>query len=367
MRRNRHDRLANAMTDLRFAACVRLLALLPCVACATGDGMFYTAEGRHLRDTERAPFRVAVTPVAVRDAVMPSMQGEGESLPLAVSLDELQQLLVADLRALNAATQVFAVAGADATAAVRAAEGRADLVLRPRLTQCKLQHVGTSGNWLLSSVLWITTWVGGLAIDDSEYEARLQIEWDVINPYTEQRIATLSTVSGQADLTYLDRHSLLSLRTLQTVVLPPFLTFDSETGSSAALTERATSRIAAGLTSYLKGELGGDERDLIGRCRIENPRNGATVGTELRLEGTITAARLINKVSVWLNGSEQPVATLTDADLRPDRQAIGSLFEVRLPNAAIGLRPGRNEVVIEFEVDRRLTSRTLEVFNGGER
>ena len=90
--------------------------------------------GSRASSRSRAPFRVAVTAVAARDDAMAGLRGEGEALPLSVSLDELQQLLVADLRALNAATHVFAVAGEDMTAAVRAAEGRADLVLRNQRT-----------------------------------------------------------------------------------------------------------------------------------------------------------------------------------------------------------------------------------------
>ncbi len=327
-------------------------------ACSSSGAEYYAPDGRHLRDAEPAPYRIAVSEFSLRDHVMPAVQGENGSLPLAFSVDEMRDRLVEDMHQLNAASAVFAVDGeSDVAQAVGAG---ADLLLRPRVTAFHVSHDGASGNWLLSTSLWLFTWIGGLLVDDSNYQAQLQVEWEIVNtaPADEHRITRISTSSSQEDLAFWDRHSVVSAGTLQTFILPPVITFDSDSATSEALCDRAVTHVAAQITQYLKSGLDGQDQNLIGRCRIDNPRNGATVTDPVTLDGVISARDRITSLTVAVNDE---TVVQRDGDEMPSRlrQKIGNVFEVDLPEVPLALRDGDNVVAIAFEVDGVRSSRTL--------
>lgn len=344
-----------------LALLLALVAVMCSGGCATRD-VYVVRESRALRESDPAPFRVAVSSAVALDRTVAAMSGKG-SLPLSFSIDDLSSELTANLEAMNAATSVFVVDGE--MALDEADEQNADLLVKPRLTEFDFGHVQAADAAWLGGLLWITTWFGGLLVEDSVYDARMRVEWDLFNPHTAQRIATLSTASDDVRLSFLDRNRFFSLGTLESLLVPPVFTIDDVTTTSDSLTRRAVTHVAAQLARYLKDDLGGDERELLGQCRISSPRNGSVVGRSVRLRGAIVGRDLITEVAIFVNEESHPLLHLDSRTLPPrSAQQIGSLYEVMLPDRSIDLRDGTNHIVIEYVVSGRRTSRTLRLIAG---
>lgn len=340
-----------------FIACV-FIAAVGVGGCASSGSGRLAHDARQLRDLDPAPYRVAIARAEVSDRLASRMGGGNGSLPLALSANSISKALARDLRRLDAATEIVELEEGDDLALADAA--RADLLLRPRVTDFDLGYDGVTDNAWLSGLLWITTWIGGLVIADTDYDARLRIEWDVVNPHTERRVATVSSMSDATSLAFLDRHDFISWGTLSSVIVPPFLTGDDVEATSETLSHYALGQVAARCTAFLKSGLDGDERELLGRCRIESPRNGERVAETVSLRGAIVARDLVTEVAVFVNDDPEPRVWL-DSNRLPSRaqQQIGSLFEVPLSDVRLRLGSGENHVAIEFVVAGRRSSRTI--------
>ncbi len=342
--------------ELRLATGL-LLAMLP--ACQSIDPAFLTSEGRLVSDVDPIPFRVAVAPLKIDNAIdLQKMDDSG--LRFTFDRGQLQARLIEDLRAVRTATEVFAV-GESALEDAKAA--RADLLLRPRLTAVRIAPEGTSTDQLLSSFLWLTTWVGGMFVSDSTYDARLEIEWDIVNPFDNRNIDNVLASSQQVDLSWWKRNDLISIPLVQTLILPPFLTTDDDETTSRSLSEIASARVAARLAGYLKSGFGREAREVVGELRVDSPRNGAVVDGTARLRGKIVARGPITAINIYVN--EQPVVVLSGEDIAPAvEQTRGSTFQLPI-SQQLDLREGKNQIAIEFAVRGNYTSRTLIVHYSG--
>lgn len=338
---------------IRLLATAALAALLS--ACQATDPAFLTAEGRLVRDVDPIPFRVAVAPLTLASGVT-LQQPDASGLQFCLDQGALRSRLVAELRTQRTATEILEVGEPSLEAAKTA---RADLLLRPRVTAVRIAHLGSSKDQLLSSFLWLTTWVGGMFVADSTYDARLEIEWDIVNPFDNRSVDRVVASSEQVDLTWWQRNAFLSLPLIQTLVLPPVLTSDSDARTSESLTEVASSRVAARLACYLKAGFGREARDVLGELRIDAPRNGTAIGTDSRLRARIVARGPVTAINVYVN--EKPVLVLSGKQIAPAvEQSRGSTFQLGIDHP-LELRAGPNLVAIEFAVRGSFTSRTLVV------
>ncbi|MCR9244879.1 MAG: hypothetical protein NXI31_07595 [bacterium] len=319
------------------------------VACATGSPVDRLPETRDLRSAEPAPFRIAVTPLDVREGITLASAGQAE---VAWDRERVRATLVEDLEELRAASVIEAVDGDGFDAG-------ADLVLRPRLSGAEFAYLGSTSDGWLSSLLWITTWVGGLFVADSDYEAGVQIDWEVVNPHSGQTIANLAGNPRSMRLGFFDRNDLWSLGTLQSLVVPPVFTVDDGDRTTQTLFALGVAHSAGEMTRFLKTGMNGEERELVGELRLEFPRNGGRVAATCRMRGAVLAHGLVTELAMFLNG--ETVALLGPDELPPrSRQQVGArTFRVELPDAEIALAAGRNQVSVEFVTGGRRTSRTV--------
>ena len=242
-----------------FAVLITLSSLL--ASCASVGSALDVPGGRALKSASPAPFRVAVAEVAVELDSQEAFESEDV---FAMPLRRVNRALAKNLRVLCAATEIIEIPRVNDLDL--ADEQGADLLLRPRITRVHFERVGASNGAWLSGLLWITTWIGGLLIGDTHYAAHLEVEWDVINPHTEQRIDTFANASGDVALNFFDRHEGIEWSSLQSFVLPPFWTFDDEAKTKSTLTRYALAVVACKTAEYLKSALDGDEKDLLGHA-----------------------------------------------------------------------------------------------------
>lgn len=293
-----------------------------------------------MRERPPVPFRIAVAAVEADAEVLATLGGASIGIPFAYDMPSLQMRLVDALRSFDTATAV--VMAQDLSDPYIA-----DLELRPRLRRASFRYSGTStGDALLSSLLWITTWAGGLFVSDCDYQAHLDVEWEIVNPAEDRIIDVVSSRTDHERLAFLDRNSFFELGTLQTLLIPPAFTSDSESDISAELSSRAADRVAATIARYLKSDMAGNQRDLIGELRLDSPRNHSVFTSHTApLRGRVAAGALIRRLSIVLNGATEPILDLGPEDLpSPSRQAFGSQFQIQLPTFDLPLTPGLNEL-----------------------
>lgn len=328
-------------------------------SCATTDPELLAPDGRPLAQVAAAPYRVAVTPVRVSDVVEASLSVQQGELQFTIPTTELQEHLIAKMSQLNAATEVLAAVDRE-----DALSRGADLVLEPRLrTAPELGHESLSGKWLLSGVLWLTTWIGGLAVDDSTYEARIALDCDLVNAHDDERPIAFTANSGLVDLGFWDRNDALTLGFFSTFILPPFWTTDTADVTSDSLSRRALGQLAGRMTNFLKFDLIEREKDAFGQVVFSTLTNGDEVGTSVRVAGEIVARGPIFGIRLRHNGK-------TLQDLRPHDlkagidQQQGSEFRQDFDFEVNGLVPGENTLSLRVRVEDAFTSRTLTVYRG---
>jgi len=281
------------------------------------------------------PLAIGILPIEMSDAVAAPESG----LALPYDASEMRDRLVAVLDDLTTSTSIQAV-----EPDVEVFDF--DLLVRPRIRRVSLGYEGATQGAVLSSLLWITTWVGGLFLDDAEYNADVDLEWDLVLPDSSRAVDVLETRSGRFELDFLDRNALLSWASLQSLVVPPVLTSDSTLRTSQALADRALAVSGAGLARYLKSGMDGLQRDVLGQLRLDSPRNGERIAAEdVDLRGRFFAGSIIRSLSIYRNDDAEPVISLEGDDMPAESaQRLGRTYQVRLPETRIPLDVGENRL-----------------------
>lgn len=316
-----------------------LLLLLLLGACGTADPLRLVEGGTDLQRLPPVPLRIGLLPVEAGEQALAALAGGREALPFAYDLPGVRARLIEVLDGLNTCTEVVALEPGAETLEF-------DLLLRPRLRGAALGHVGATRDAVLSSLLWLCTWVGGFFLGDCEYQARLDLEWEVILPDSTRVVDVFGSDSDRTQLSFFDRNRVLSWALLQSIVIPPVFTTDQTAVTARTLSDYALAQSGAFAARYLKQGMGGLQQDLIGTLRLEQPKNGARLGQpEVRLQGRFSCGAMIRSLSVYLNDDGQPVAAVDEAGLpRESAQRFGRIFQVALPDAELRLRPGENIV-----------------------
>lgn len=321
-------------TSLSRAACrVAVAASALLAACASNQ------EAATLRNKPPAPLVVVV------EAAAPTGNGGG-GLQFAADGAAMAQLLSTELRALDAASRVVLAGqpGAD----------QADIRIRlaPR-GAVGFAHAGTA-NFFGAGALWLTTWIGGLLVEDSAYDVRMDAECRYAVVDAEDQFTFTRTVNGgTVDLAFFDRNDLFSMPGLQSLLLPPFWTTDQADKTSAALTRSSMRLAAQQIATELKNDFESSAETNY-RCavRFESPRNGAVVaGATMPLSLLVVSKSedAVSKVTASVDGGAPIELKLAEVD--------GDT--VRATGVLAGLRQDRDNLVRITVTAGKLHTRTL--------
>ena len=366
------------------------------VGCRTADPAFYTRDGRLLADVDPLPYRIALAsfPEAWPRAKGPAVEKDRYWFRLS---DVETHELLADIlgrrpkeqsamdRSLksgeggfgdllrgyeiplqNTCVEVIKIKKRKLVDALKEAQKqRADLLIMPRRAEPpRFTYLGTT-NTVASFLLWLTTWIGGLHVQDQTFDARAAFDFFIINPYDGTTLATYTATSDHMDLTLWERNE----REFQSgvgwsLIMPPYFAPDEPEPVSNMLSGMVCARIAARLGGYLKQDFVYKEHETIGTLRELNRKNGSEIeGPWLRLTGEIVADKPITDFALYVGDRTKPhdteaLSTKEEDQLATD-QAQGSIYRIELKPPLIPLKIGQNLIRIEFAVQGRYTSRTL--------
>lgn len=367
-----------------------LVAVLLAAACRVTDPAYLTSDGKKVSNLDPIPYRIAVAPVE-SGGRLDGARREGEPYWFTLDDDGMQALLVAvmdpdeavadayGLETQRAANIVFPIGEREMAKVLDEAQRHgADLVVVPRVIELPRfaydEHVRT----LPSVAWWLFTWVGGLFVQDKRYEARMTLDFEVVNALDGTTLDTFTATSESMELTLWERDGRrFGRRCALSLILPPQWTGDTRSRVSDTLSVYAGARCAARFSAYLKQDFRLRERSLIGAVHGVRPPNGAHVGAMLPLRAEIIGEQPITHVALYLNGSREPVFELREDGPEEDalaleRQASGTHFHVSVARTGAGgpepvripLAAGRNEVRLEYAVLGRYASRTFVYWNG---
>ena len=306
---------------------VRAAALAFCSLWFAGCSS--TSELAETRGLAPCPITLAIGDFA---GVSPAAETE-DAIAMQATSVELQQLLADSLGKVRAASRVVRLSEIDAQ--------EADIVLRPRLAApVTFRYEGWSSSWWASGGLWLVTWIGGMAVDDSTYQSNMVVDCDLV--FTGSQIETTRReASGEVDLSFLERNDFFSWPTVQSLILPPFLTSDQSDSTRQALTQRAVDDVAVRLARYLKQNFEQDalEADFCG-VKFDSPINGAEIGTDsVLVSGLVRSKDPISAIRVFVNQSKDPLdATIIDLDPPDENLPESRRFRCEVP----GLQAGDN-------------------------
>ncbi len=307
-----------------------------------------------LRDMPTAPYRIGVLPLRPGTVRLPA----GALTP--EHCVDFRDRLVTALQGLASASDVVPLpADADpADLRLCGEPDRIDLAVVPTLrSPARTGDWQWSGQWWLSGVLWLTTWFGGLAVEDAEYQAEMAVDFEVYHPAGRRRIAVVEARSSAFGLNFWDRHRVLSFGTLQSLVLPPFLTSDDRARTEALLWRRTCEQLGARLTGFLKEDLLAIEKSYLGDVKVEPLEPGPDPGS-FRLPGRLVAGSRVEEFRVDRD-AEADVVVLTGADM-PDLEAqrFGDGFRFAFA-PVLTLQPGQHRLRLWFFTEGPVTTRTL--------
>ena len=258
--------------------------LLITAGCSTADTM------GEIRQLPPSPIRVGIAEFATFPA--PSAQAAMEA---SADKNQMRQLLLNSLTRARTASEVRLLKPSDDQRSF-------DVILTPSMTRrATFSHKGWANTWWASGGLWLVTWIGGLAINDSAYNVNLQVGYDVQFTYSRSEV-NKSYDSDAVDTTFFERNDLISWPTVQSLILPPFLTTDQSDTTREVLTRRAVDSVAHGLAKDLKQRF--EEFEAADNCsvKVTTPINGAiTTSDSITLQGFIKAQSAIAGVSTELN------------------------------------------------------------------
>jgi len=356
------------------------LLLLLLASCRAPDGSFVAEDGRKVRNMPSLPYRVVLA-VVDSDGQLESFEPDSSKLQFQYTAHGVQKLL-ASLLASDGPTiaKEFGVSGIERQNAfdeVRQAAGRelrhallqaqnenADLVIVPRLSGVpELRSLGINGRWATSTILWLTTWIFGLYVQDRRYLVEVNIDFDIVNPYDGTTLATYTTASGQMDATLLERNKgkFLTGRTAISLFLPAYFVPDSRARTGLSLSTKACERIAAQLAKQMKSDFARRARELTGTLqRIRPDPRKPQNAKSMSFAASLVARAPITDLEVYVNGAKQPVYELHgDQIATPDKQAWGGVYRINFETPEFGRNDRETTVQVEFAVEGRFASQTF--------
>lgn len=286
--------------------------------------------------------------LAVRDfGDLPAVPGGADVMYMTASSARLQELLVRSLGDVRAASRVVRLVDlADAQ--------EADVVLTPVIKQpVAFSCEGLSGSWWASGGLWLLTWIGGMAVDDSTYQSKMEVDCTFTFPRSKNKVGKVAA-STAVDVSFLERNAFFSWPTLQSLVLPPFWTSDEADSTREVLTQRAVNDVAQELARYMKRGFEDDAYDK-DNCKVavESPVNGSQIDSDtVTVRGSVAAVEQVKSIRIVVNGGAPVVVEPTKT--RDATPHYGFQCE------ASGLRPGPNYIRILVVAGDECT-RTLQV------
>lgn len=292
------------------ARCGSLLPLLSLLAaCATGDNSSV------LRELPPAPL------VVVIDCEVPAGSGDPQ-LAFRATAAEMQSLLVQELRALDASSRVVTRS--------ELGNDRADVAIKlvPR-GPIRFEHKATA-SYLGAGGLWLVSWIGGLLVPDSTYTVRMDATCRYAPAGDEAEYFERAIVGGEVDLSFFERNDLISLPTLQSLLLPPFWTSDQSDKTSDALTRSSMQLVARRIATELKQDFERlAEVEFLCSVRVQTPRNGQSVVSRtipITLTAISQASDPVSRVTASVNGGQaQPLELVLGRDGASRVEARGEL------------------------------------------
>ena len=328
-------------------------------ACKSTDPQLLTEVGEPIAALDPAPYRVAIAPIAVApesNAVAPDAKwGLSSSDP-----EQLRELFLRAAGELDLASDVLVLP--DPTDQGWLQQHQVDLVIQPRITECKFDY---GGNERLGASLglWITTWICSLWVEDSRYATGLVMECAFADPNAQGgAVPSIALKSEDTALTFWERNKAFSLGFFTTMILPPFLTSDNRELSSQSLTEHSFQHNAAELKKALLDHYT-DSPDAI-RVEIRSPRNGTAVeGDQVELDYTLYGTSPFG-ITYYLNGVAVPPAQQHEEPAPPDEvdtSRPAGVDAVHCTATLNGLLSGKQDLLrlLVTDYDGRRTSRTL--------
>jgi len=329
------------------------------VGCRSPEPVLFDNEGVAYRERAPAPFRLAVAPFELP----PSLEAGLAVTGVRRTAPELQTDLVRAFEEQRVSSDVFATASGDSFNAYRE---QADLMLRPRLEDARFRRDGATGRAFLSTALWLTTWIGGLWVEDSRYDANIRMTYDLVDPNTGVLVATNKALESTAvDLTFWERNEAFSSGFFASMFIPPFLAHDDRTTTENSLVRRANRVLAAQVKAYLIEELPAEESQLLATLTIEAPLNGeeSTGLVDFRCRigslSDVTEALLLVNGEVHSRWDEEELSSLAG-------QAAGEEGRMALTISAGAIplsRPGKNLLRVMANVAGQWASRSIVVYN----
>jgi hypothetical protein len=323
------------------------------LGCSSQDPALYDSGGAPLAASEPVAYRLAVAPVEID----PAVAQEGDLAKLGCTEDEVRAELVRALLDLRAASEIFPVSSPSAYSAYME---KADLLLVPRIEKATFRHKGNSGGALTATLLWVTTWVGSLWVEDSTYRAQLGLKCQLVDPHTGVNLASdVEARSDEVDLSFWDRNEAFSGNFFSTMIMPPFLTKDDQAQTSHALLRRSMEVVAAKLKVFLREGLPNRELGHLAHVLILEPKNDAVIEGPAGVRCEIVARRPITEALVLVNGDV--LRRLGDADLpSPKDQMEGEYYKCRLNVEGIEVtKPGANLIRVLINVAGQWASRSI--------
>ncbi|MEM7167807.1 MAG: hypothetical protein AAF581_20315 [Planctomycetota bacterium] len=336
---------------------VTLLLLPTAVSCVGLERYHVDSAGVPFVETPPAPYRVAIAPVILAPSFTrapneTTQPGESaRDLRFVYSADELRDQIIRTLNGHNGVSEAFPVNAPDL---LQARDHDADLLLRLTWTDSYFAHEETiASRAFLSGALWLTTWFGGLFIEDSLYQASVQLRASLVNPHTGREIRRFPVETRAVELSFWDRNPVFSRSVVESFILPPFWTSDTVPETSQVLSDDAAAQLSAQLVLLFKEGLELDPPDAVASISITSPANDAQLGPAARLQATIAGAQQGTQPTIFLNGNQ--VATAEATVGAGGRMAIDTVLQ---------LQPGRNKVQVRVTGGSDETlSRTIVLHN----
>lgn len=297
-------------------------------------------------------------PVRIGIENFPSFPSAGgqEVMEASASREEMREMLFHSLTRARTASEVQLLP----PNATDEQKEEFDLILTPNMRKRPtFAHDGWASTWWASGSLWLLTWVGGLAVNDSSYRSDMRVDFNVEFPATGAS-ASHSSECRMLSTTFFERNDLMSWPTVQSLVLPPFLTTDQADTTITALTQGATDGVAADLARALKQNFVKFESEDKCSLEVRQPTNGATVnGSSVSIAGMVKSTDVAREVTVELLGSGKGEQKATLQNSRTDN--VPRLRNrVDFSHTVTGLEPGRNYIRIAISAGDRST-RTIVV------